>query len=304
MTRSAKLKEIFSNAGLFYSAAIWGSTFFIVKRSLDSIDPVILVGYRFMIAAVCLMVPLLILKRRIWSNLKEGLILGLFIWILYIAQTIGLKYTSAANSGLITGLFVAFVPLILIAVFRTMPSITGVLATVVSVSGLWVLTGGLKQVNIGDMITLISAMAYAIHILFVDRYIKRGIDPYVLSFQQFLFIGAASIITGIIFRLPFSVKNTEVVWMILFLAIFPSLSAFAIQLVAQKYTPPIRVSLILAFEPVFAVIFAWTLGNEAYSLNKALGGVLIFLALVISGIPAKPIIRTDKKAPTRKIRGF
>lgn len=297
MTKTSAVKSGLANFGLFYSAAIWGSTFFIVKKSLDGIDPVMLVGYRFTIAAILLAIPLLIQKRSLVANFREGFILGLFIWILYIAQTIGLKYTSAANSGLITGLFVTFVPVFAILIFRIVPSVTAVFATIISVAGLWILTGGLTRVNIGDIITLISAVAYAIHILFADRYVKGGLDPYVLSFQQFFIVGIASILVGSVLRLPLRIGSYEVLWMVLFLAIFPSLSAFAIQLVAQKFTSPIRVSLILAFEPVFAVLFAWTLGNEQYSFQKALGGLFIFIALILSGIPSRPIL-SKIKAPT------
>lgn len=290
MNRNLNLKTHLAYLGLFYTAAIWGSTFFIVKKSLAGIDPVMLVGYRFTIAATLLAIPLILQRRSLIANIREGAVLGFFIWILYIAQTIGLKYTSAANSGLITGLFVAFVPVFAITIFKQIPSLTAVLATIVSVAGLWVLTGGLAKVNFGDSITLVSALAYAIHILYVDRYIKGGIDPYVLSCQQFFLVGIASLLTGLIFKLPFTVASADVFWIVLFLAIFPSLLAFAIQLVAQKFISPIRVSLILAFEPVFAVVFAWTLGNEPYSLQKALGGFFIFTALILSGIPSRPII--------------
>jgi len=289
MNLSVKGKTCYANIGLFYAAAIWGSTFFVVKQALDNIDPVILVGYRFILAAVIMAIPLILLKKRLRDNLKDGLILGLLLWILYVAQTIGLKYTTAANSGLITGLFVAFVPVFSIVIFRMMPSITAVIATVISIIGLWILTGGLKQINIGDLLTLITAVTYAIHILYADKFIKRGADPYILSFQQFAFVGLASLLTGVLFKLPFAIGTAEAFGMMIFLAIFPSLTAFAIQLIAQRHVSPVRVSLILAFEPVFAVIFAWTLGNEAYSLNKAIGGFLIFLALVISGLPSRKI---------------
>jgi drug/metabolite transporter (DMT)-like permease len=294
MKTSIRSQSALANIGLFYAAAIWGSTFFVVKRALEDIDPVILVGYRFTIAAILLAIPLLILRKRLRDNLKEGVILGLLLWVLYAAQTIGLRHTTATNSGLITGLFVAFVPIFSIAIFRAIPSITAVIATGVSVAGLWILTGGLTMINFGDLITLITAITYAIHILYADRYLKRGADPYTLSFQQFLFVGLGSLVVGAVFGLPFTIGSTAAFNMMLFLAIFPSLTAFAIQLIAQRHVSPIRVSLILAFEPVFAVIFAWTLGNESYSLNKALGGILIFAALLLSGIPSRPIIRHEK----------
>jgi drug/metabolite transporter (DMT)-like permease len=276
-----------STVGLFYTAAIWGSTFFIVKKSLLNIDPIMLVGYRFILAAVLLGLILRFRKRVILSHLKEGAILGFFIWLLYLTQTIGLSITSAANSGLITGLFVAFVPIFSIIGLKKAPSATGLLAIIISLVGLWMLTGGIGQMNAGDFLTLLAAMAYAIHILLADRFIRRGLDPYVLNFHQFLFVGTASLLCGAALDTPFSVGNAEVIWIIVFLAIFPTLSAFVIQLVAQKYTPPVKVSLILAFEPVFAALFAWTLGQEQFSLHKAMGGFLIFLALIISSLPSR-----------------
>jgi len=292
-----KSRPLWANIGLFYAAAVWGSTFFVVKRTLNGIDPVILVAYRFIIATAILAVVLPIFKKPFWKDFKSGIILGIFLWILYLTQTIGMKYTSAANSGLITGLFVAFVPFMAIILFKNIPSKMAILATLIAIAGLWLLTGGLTQVNIGDIITLISAIAYAVHILFADKFLRQGADPYTLSFQQFLFIAVASLLTGLIFHLPFTISSSEALWMMIFLAIFPSLTAFSIQLIAQRWIPPIRASLILAFEPVFAVIFAWTLGGESYSFNKAFGGLLIFTALLISGIPSKPIIKANKKAP-------
>ena len=56
-------------------------------------------------------------------------------------------------------------------------------------------------------------------------------------------------------------------------------------MVAQKITSPLRVSLIFALEPVFAALFAWTLGGETFITHRALGGLLIFAALVLSGLP-------------------
>ncbi|TFH64796.1 MAG: EamA/RhaT family transporter, partial [Candidatus Zixiibacteriota bacterium] len=61
---------------------------------------------------------------------------------------------------------------------------------------------------------------------------------------------------------------------------------FVLQLIAQKVVPPIRVSLILALEPVFAALFAWTLGGETFILRRALGGSLIFVAMILSDLPA------------------
>jgi len=296
-SRYARYKRALADLGLFYAAAIWGSTFFIVKAVIDHVDPVVLVGYRFLLAGLILFVFLLFLKRPLWSGWGKALWVGFLLWMLYIPQTIGLRYTTASNSGFITGLFVAFVPFFLFTIFRRKPTPMELIASGLSLIGLWVLTGGMRDINIGDMLTLITAMTYALHLLYSDKYMKAGIDPYVISCQQFLVVGILSFVTALIFDLPFTILTQNAVWMILFLTLFPTLLAFVIQMMAQKIASPLRVSLIFALEPVFAGIFAWTLGGEELISHRAFGGLLIFLALVVSGLSWPP---WSKSKPTVK----
>jgi drug/metabolite transporter (DMT)-like permease len=278
-------KTVLADIGLFYSAAIWGSTFFLVKMIIKDIDPVVLVSYRFLLAGVILLIFLLLKRKPVFQNIGIGLFLGTIIWLLYIPQTIGLAYTTASNSGFITGLFVAFIPLFLQFVLKRKPTIMEISASVISLLGLWILTGGLSDMNIGDILTVAAAMAYAMHVLYADKYMKMGFDPIVFACQQFLTVGLLSLITAFIFGLSFSTGTAQTVRIVVFLAIFPTLSAFLIQMIAQKIRGPFRVSLIFALEPVFAGLFAWTLGGEEFIIRRALGGLVIFSALIISGIP-------------------
>jgi len=282
-------KTIPANLGLFYAAAIWGATFFIVKDALADIHPIILVGYRFLIAGLILLGFLLLARKPILQNIRKGMFLGFILWLLYIPQTIGLGITTASNCGFITGLFVVFVPLFLRTIFKRKPTVMEVVASGVALIGLWVLTGGLSVINTGDILTLVAAMTYALHLLYTDKYMKGDVDPYILCCQQFLFIGVLSLIVGLLFRLPFAVGSQEAVWTVLFLALFPSLMAFVIQTLAQRIVSPLRVSLVFALEPVFAAIFAWTLGGEQFVLRGAIGGLFIFAALIISGLPSRHI---------------
>lgn len=287
MNRITRHKKLLSELGLFYSAAVWGATFFVVKDALTDIDPIVLVGYRFLLAASLLGGLCLIWRKPLFQNAKHGLLAGFVLWLLYTSQTVGLGVTTASNSGFITGLFVAFIPVFSLLIFRRRPAITEIVATIISLSGLWILTGGLIDINVGDLFTLVAAATYALHILILDKYVRAGDDPYLFSFQQFLFVGVASLLTGVILDVQYSVTGTKIIWVILFLALLPTLSAFVIQVVAQKITKPLRVSLILAFEPVFAGLFAWTLGNEPIIFHRAIGGLFIFLGMIISGIRLK-----------------
>ena len=162
-----------------------------------------------------------------------------------------------------------------------------IVAAGVALVGLWILTGGMRQVNAGDLLTLVAAMTYALHVLLSDKYMKAGMDPLVISCQQFILVGAISLIYAVIFRLPLGIGSSKAAGVVLFLALFPTLSAFLIQMYAQKITSPLKVSLIFALEPVFAGIFAWTIGGEQIRGNSVAGGLLIVAALVISGLPVK-----------------
>jgi drug/metabolite transporter (DMT)-like permease len=158
------------------------------------------------------------------------------------------------------------------------------IASIVALLGLWVLTGGMTKVNAGDALTLMAAVTYALHLLFSDKFMKEKLDPYVLVCQQFLIVGLISIATGLIFGLDFGVHTTSALWTILFLSLFPTLSAFIIQLLAQRIASPLRTSLIFALEPLFAAIFAWTIGGETFVARGAVGGLVISVALMLSGL--------------------
>jgi drug/metabolite transporter (DMT)-like permease len=275
---------LLADLGLVYASAIWGSTFILVKNILSDIDPVTMVAYRFLLAALLSGALLLWQKKKLFSNFWPGFILGLAQMFLYVPQTIGLKYTSAANSGFITGLFVAFVPPLSLLIPRQKPRLIQWIAVGISLAGLWLVTGGVGQINLGDMITLSAAFSYAMHVMLTDRYVRSNQGHLQLIFQQFLVAGTLSLTAAILFGRPMTIASPQAAWGVVFLTLFPTLSAFFIQVKAQTISSPIKVSLIFALEPVFAGIFAWTLGGETFEPLNALGGLLIFLAVALSTI--------------------
>ena len=279
------LKTMLSDAGLLYAAAVWGATFFMVKDVLNHVTPLGLLGYRFLIAALIMLLLLLLLRRNPFDQWKRGLILGFFLWTIYVPQTIGLKFTTASNSGFITGLFIVFVPLFAFLFLKKRPSPMKLVSVALAVSGLWVLTGGLHDANFGDFLTLFAAMGYAVHILVADRFMKDGADPFALNFQQMLVVGLLSLAVGLFSGTSLSCDCRVALGVIVFLAVFPTVSAFIIQLVAQRNTSPVKVAIIFSMEPVFAALFAWTYGNELIVPHRAMGGLLIVAAMVLSELP-------------------
>ena len=282
-----------SYLGLVYCAAIWGATFFMVKDALAAVDPVAMVAHRFLIAALCLLPWAL--RRRLKALLWEGFVLSLILTALYISQTVGLGHTTASNCAFITGLFVVFVPLYMLALYRKPLAATQWLAVVVAVGGLWLLTGGLTGVNRGDALSLIAAATYAGHLLFTDRCVRSDADVVLLAFHQFWMTAAMAYLACFVLRLPLAVAAPKGWLVIVFLALFPTLSAFFLQILIQRKLPPLTVSLGFSLEPVFAAIFAWTLGGEEFVGRRAVGGLLIVAAMVLGELHRFDVLRARRK---------
>jgi drug/metabolite transporter (DMT)-like permease len=283
---------LLADLGLLYAAAVWGTTFSIVKGSLDAIDPVALVGYRFLIAAAVLGAALWARRVPVLPSLWRGAALGFVLWLLYVPQTIGLKYTSASNSAFITGLFIVFVPAFG-PFFGRKPTRQRLSAVAVALVGLWLLTGCLRSFGLGDALTLVTAATYALHILFADHWVNAEFNPWALSFVQFATVGVLSMAALPFTGASLAIQRVGTVEVVVFLALFPTLSAFVIQFVAQRVASPVKVALVFSMEPVCAALYAWTFGGEHMIPVRAVGGLLIVAAIVISELPARGHAQAD-----------
>ena len=157
------------------------------------------------------------------------------------------------------------------------------------------MTGGISRFNKGDGLTIFSAVSYAAHLLATDKYVKADADPVLLAFHQFWMTGFLSFAIAGIMGYSFQVQTPKATGVIVFLALFPTLSAFYIQMLAQKYTAPIKVSLIFSLEPVFAALFAWTLGGEPFVPARAVGGLAIVAAMMVGELSRLSLFNARNK---------
>lgn len=285
MPESHLPKSLLADASLLLATVIWGTTFIIVKLIVDDVNPVAVNAWRFLIAAVVMWLVLRFKRLPVLENWRYGLVLGVILWVIFHTQTIGLKYTSATNAALLTGLFVLFTPLLGRILFKHRFGVARVLACIVAMIGLWLLTGGLKDFNVGDLLNIVTALAVAFQILYVDRYAKRIENRLALNFQQLAIVSALSFLSALIFDDSLTVLQNDA-WLVLgYLAVFATVLTLSIQLVAQRYTSPLKTTLIFSLEPVFAALFAWWWGGEVLTPVKMMGGVLIILATACSELP-------------------
>ncbi|WP_343210292.1 DMT family transporter [Anaerolentibacter hominis] len=301
-TASTKKISLLASAGLLLTSIIWGFAFVIVKNSLDLIPPIYMLAFRFTIGALGLV---LIFHRKLKAIniplLRSGAILGFFLFISYAVQTIGCKYTTAGKNAFITTIYVVLVPFLHWFINRKKPDLFCLLAAASSFAGIALLSldGSGGGINIGDILTLLCGVGYAIHFVFLDRYAKLQ-DPVCLTLLQIAFAAIFSWICAPIMDggFPANAFQPGIIAGMLYLGLMSTMTAFLLQTVCQKYTSATTASLILSTECVFGVFFSILLLGEHMSGRMAAGCVLILLAIVIT--ETKPDLKRAGRKKTKQ----
>jgi len=278
---------------LVLTSVIWGSTFFIIKDTVVTLNEYYLVFARTFIAAASMLVFLYFKNKKALLNYKtilRGAMLGMFLSITYISQTIGLKYTSSGHSAFITGAGVIIVPILMFVFFKRKIKLLEIILLFVVIIGLYFLTYDSQTVlNIGDLITLITAFSLAWHLILSGRYVKKT-EVMSLVGYQFLFAAIFSFLIYITTQpISFGLANNEI-YALLYLGFIGTLVCYFISVWVQKYVDTVTVALIFTLEPVFATLFAWAFASEKLILKEILGGLII-----LSGIVAFQLISNKRK---------
>ncbi len=263
---------------------IWGSTFFIMKDTLDDVDLMFLLAFRFSLAAAIL--ALVFWKRWRVMDLRylwQGGALGVLLFAAYAVQNYGLTDTTPGKNAFFTAVYCVIVPFLYWAVDRLRPSRWNVLAALLCVAGIGFVSwdGGLSLTG-GDLLTLLSGFIYACHIVAVSKF-SQGRDIFILTILQFA-ATALCCWTGTLFThgVPVDGLPQRAWWVLLYLAVAATALALLFQNVGQKYTDPSSAALLLSLEAPFGVAFSVLFGSENPAPLMYLGFLLIFLAVVCS----------------------
>jgi len=278
---------------------LWGSTFVVVKNSLDHSSVFVFLALRFTLAGVCMAV----FRRRVFRVLQRaevfaGVRLGFFLFCGYAFQTAGLRYTTASNSGFITGSSVVLVPLILALFWGKRVTSWVYFGTIAAGAGLYFLTvpvTGVAHLNRGDVLTFFAAISYAVHIILVGEYAREH-SAAALSVLQVLACAVMAWLTAIgadaIRWQPMRFASNSKLWIgITACALFATAVAFSLQLWAQQYTTPSHAAILFTLEPVFAVITSYLVLGERLGLRSVAGAGMVLvgiLAAELLGPPAAP----------------
>jgi drug/metabolite transporter (DMT)-like permease len=277
-----------ADLALVVAAFFFGTTFIVVQDAVERADPLPFLAVRFLIGAAVLAV---VARRRPRTEreLRHGMIAGTALLVGYVAQTVGLQYTTAATSAFITYMLVVFVPLLSYAVTRERPHALVIAGVALAVVGLGLLTGGADVgFGRGEVLTLGCAVAFGIHLMFPGEVAARH-DPIRLTTVQLATVGGACLAPAAVQGLAL---DAPALGAAAFTGVFATAVSFLAMVWAQRIVSPSRAALILLLEPVFAALLSAVTG-ESITATSALGGALILLAVVVAEVLA-PAVSTRR----------
>lgn len=277
------LKRILPKFALFSAALIWGSSFFIVKNTVDIFPTNFLLAIRFTIG--CLLLCVLFPKKLTQLNrtcLWQGIVLGLLIFTAYCIQTIGLTDTTPGKNAFLTAAYCILVPFLYWITDKRRPDLYNFSAAFLCLTGIGLVSfDGSFSMRFGDAMTLISALFFAAHIVAGARFGGKS-DPILLTILQFGTAAVCSWVLGFTTEtFPKEIPLNAALGL-LYLAVFATTIALLLQNIGLKYADPTSGAILLSLESVFGVLFSMLFYQERLTLRLGAGFLLIFIAVILS----------------------
>jgi drug/metabolite transporter (DMT)-like permease len=271
---------------------VWGATFILVKEALETVSTMLFLTMRFSIATIALWFTFrgrgAHHPRNLRRELAIGFLIGACLFGGYTLQTAGLRYTTAAKAGFITGFYIVLVPVLNAIIYRKRPHPSEVIGVLFATCGMALMTLNSLAFDLafGDLLIAACSIAYAFHIILLGHY-SGQISYESLSINQ---IASGALIGAATFwwvETPRLAWTPAVVAALAVTSLLATAAAFAIQSWAQQFTTPTRTALIFSLEPVFAWLASFVLAGEVLTRRGAIGAAMILAGILT--VELKPI---------------
>ena len=261
-----------------------------MSRVLTVASPGVFLVARFGAAALALAAARVVRRdppsQGVW---RDGGILGLFVLAGFVLQTVGLRYTTPARSGFLTGLSVLIVPFVARFAYGRAVRPSAWAGVALAVAGLALLTRPLgvdlsAAVRLGDALTAACALAFAMQIVLNSEWSPRHpLLPFVLAQVAVGLAGALLLLPLGRLRLdPGGLPRLAAT--ALFTGVAMTAGAFFVMAWAQRRTSAVRAALIFSLEPVAAALFSHLYGGEPLAAVDWAGGALVVLGVLVGEV--------------------
>ncbi|MGA2718379.1 MAG: DMT family transporter [Candidatus Acidiferrales bacterium] len=293
-------KRLRADLALAFCSLIWGSTFVVVKDALADVSVFAYIAVRFTLAAA-------LMGILYWRSLRQldgrtvwaGVQIGFFMLGGYVFQTAGLKFTTPSKAAFITGSSVVLVPVLLAALaWRRLNAWiwSGALAALVGLYLLTVPAEGFGGFNRGDPLVFVCSVMFALHIIFIGRYVGRSSVGSLALLQVATTAVASAILLSVFATMGWEHPRIhwtgQLLFAVLITAIGSTVIGFSLQVWAQQHTSPSHTALLISLEPVFAALTSWLFAHERLGPRILLGAILILAGILLAELkgpaPAVP----------------
>lgn len=295
-----KNKAFLGNILLVLTALIWGCAFVAQSVGMEFVGPFTFNGTRCIIGGIVLILASSFSdfikskngtyvkpsKNKNKELIKAGFICGIILFTASTIQQIGISQTTVGKAGFISVLYILIVPFFSVLLHQKLPKMIW-LCCGLALTGLYLLCMNESlSLSKGDLTVLISAIAFAVHIIAIDHFAPK-LDCIKLSCAQFLVAGAISIVFMFIFEKPDFQKVLDAWLPIVYAGALSGGVGYTLQTVAQKWTKPSVASLLMSLESVFAVIAGALILHQIPSSREIWGCIFMFISIIIIQLPEK-----------------
>lgn len=286
---------------LLLAAVIWGLAFVSQSKGMDYMRPLTFNGVRSLIGAASLLFFILATgrykkERQVnWkTTMIAGALCGAALTTASTLQQYGILYTTVGKAGFITTLYIIIVPIFGIFFRKKVPGVVWFGAILAAV-GMYLLcmTESFRRLGRGDVLILVCAVIFAIHIMLAD-YFSTKTDGVIVSCIQFTICGLVCTSGAFIWEHPTFQQLGEGIGALLYAGVLSCGVAYTLQLVGQEGVNPTAAALLLSLESVFATIagyIAFKIGflttDQSMTSRQVAGCVLVFAAVILVQLPAK-----------------
>lgn len=261
------------------ACAAWGFSFPAADYALHYFDPFVILSLRFILASLVIGAALAGTGRLrpTRAELNAGAMTGTVLFITFATQLVGQQTVSPTVSALITGLYVVLVPLFAALIQVRLPSARILLCALLALAGLFLLSGAQLQMGVGEWLTVICAIAAAVHILLLAGMGKMDAGRLTLvqlATCAFWSLTALPVLGHLPAEWPLPALAA-----VAFLGLFASAVAYWAQTAALGQLAAERAALFMLLEPVFAALFGWLFFGVVLAPLQWAGGALILAGM-------------------------
>ena len=136
--------------------------------------------------------------------------------------------------------------------------------------------------TLGNILVFVNAVSYGFYLIIVKKLMdKYNAFTFVKWIYTFGFLMVLPFGWNEFQAINFTVLPIDIIWKIGFVVVFSTFLTYLLNLVSMRELKPTTVAVFIYLQPLFATIFAVSLGKDDLSLVKLISAVLIFVGVYL-----------------------